>query len=597
MRLTKILVGIVLLCILVYVGVTVWPLVLLVLHRPPHEGILTALAIAMVTLHPNESLSQEKYVYVFLAFMIVVAIIVRIDMQLRTSKTHGSARWASRDVTRKYRPSRNRFMRPRRQAVQATGGRPAPFFLLCGKYRGRVVGLAEELQYQHVLLTGPTGTGKSSRFFLPNLLRETGCRSLFIADLKNELYQIAGGWLSQRMQVWLFAPMRPTVSQGYNPLAHIYSVENARDFAETWVSNTGRSQAQTFFDTNSELMIAAMALHLVETEKAPPFFRLSDMLTMRPLDEIVDVLEHSPSKGARLLAGQLLTNMQKNERLVGSQMTDVGNRFQLLASQQVRDLTAINQVDFQEMIDMPIAFFLSIPRSEVRRYRPLMAVLFKQMMTAWERHGTRGIGCYLDEFANIGTVPGFAEFVTTTRSLHVSLIMAIQSFSQLDERYGRYDADTIKSNAATHLLLPGAGLEETRFYSERIGDTTVRTETVHRRGTGFAQEVSVTESEARRRLITADELRTMRPGTMMMLEATDAPVMLQTTPYYQDRELAARANLPCQLTVSPSGTIIQEEPDPTRPGQYAPRGLPAGSQRSATGKQAPPPIIDADDDL
>jgi type IV secretory pathway TraG/TraD family ATPase VirD4 len=172
----------------------------------------------------------------------------------------------------------------------------------------------------------------------------------------------------------------------------------------------------------------------------------------------------------------------------------------------------------------------------------------------------------------------------TSTSLKVSLLMAIQNFSQLAKRYGREDAETIKANAVTHLLLPGDGLEETKYYSERIGDTTIATETVNRRGSGMSEEITSSQGEARRRLMTSDELRTMPVDSMLMIEATAAPLILKTKLYFEDNELAARANIPYQVT------RIRPEPARSMP-SYA-QGLPAAP--TGKGQQAPPIVVDGD---
>lgn len=478
-----------------------------------------------------------------------------------------------------------KFQRPG-QALQSflPGGsrQREQHYLYLGKHRGRSVALGEQQQYQHLLLTAPTGAGKSARFFIPNLLRETGLRSLFIADLKNELYKVTAGWLSQSMQIWLFAPTQPTISAGYNPLAHIRSVEDAQDFAETWVANTSKNEKDSFWDTNSRLLISAMALHLLATERAPAFSRLADILTTQSYEQIRDMLRTTRSHDARYIALQFIESMEKNERLVGSQMSDTGNRFQLLASPNARAVTSTNTIDFEEMIETPTAFFLSIPRTATKRYRPLMACLTQQMFAAWEQRGTNGIGCYLDEFTNLGYIPGYAEFISTARSLKVSLLMAIQNFSQLNERYGKNDADTIKANAVTHLLLPGAGLEETKYYSERMGDTTVATETVNRRGYGLSEEITSTQGEARRRLMTSDELRTMPEDQMLMIEAKSPALLLTTKLYFTEKQMVERANWPYQVT------RVRPEPEQSAPASYA-QGLPAAPQ---TRRQEPPIVVD-----
>ncbi len=60
-----------------------------------------------------------------------------------------------------------------------------------------------------------------------------------------------------------------------------------------------------------------------------------------------------------------------------------------------------------------------------------------QMFRTFEQGGVppRGIGCYFDEFANLGYIPDFERHISTVRYLHVAIIMAIQSASQLVQIY------------------------------------------------------------------------------------------------------------------------------------------------------------------
>lgn len=587
MRWTRIVVVLLLLSMIAGVILYIYPVVapIIATHQ---QGLLSVILTEIFTHPVTHPGITQYYPYFLLVVGGIMLLVINYDLKNRPRKTHGTARSASRREARKYHaPQPKKWQRPGQKVRHFEPGRTGTqqHHIILGTYRGKTIGLNEQQQYQHLLLTAPTGSGKSTRFFIPNLLQETGARSLFIADLKNELYQVTAGWLSQSMQIWLFAPTQPTISAGYNPLAHIKSVEEAQDFAETWVMNTGTSSKESFWDTNSKLLISAMVLHLLATEPAPPLSRLADLLTTRPYDEIRDTLLRSRSRDARYIAAQFLETMAQNERLVGSQMADTGNRFQLLASANARAVTATNSIDFEEMRETPTAFFLSIVGMDTRRYRPLMACLTQQMCGAWSKRGTNGIACYLDEFANIGYLPGYSEFISTARALRIGLFMAIQNFSQLNERYGKNDAETIKANAVTHLLLPGAGLEECRYYSERIGDTTVRTETINRRGYGVNEEISSTEGEARRRLMTPDEIRTMPEGKMLMIEARSAPLLLDTKPYFLDRELSRRANLPYQVT------HIRPEPAPPSAAPYA-QGLPP--TQSGQGQKPPPIIVDGD---
>jgi type IV secretory pathway TraG/TraD family ATPase VirD4 len=547
------------------------------MQQKHHPGLLVVVVNAIIA-SGDTPLGHYAIIVPIVAGLAALGI-MKYDERFDTRRTHGSAHHASGKEASQYRA-------PRSAKLPTVGKlwrdrRSVGHLFRLGKYQGRVVGLSEHQQYEHILLTAPTGSGKSSRVLIPCLLRETGARSLFIADLKNELYVTTSGWLNKSMPVWRFAPIDPAASAGYNPLAHIRSVEDAQDFAETWVANTGTSSKESFWETNSKLLISALTMHLVESEQSPAFSRLADIITTQSFDEIKALLTKTRSRSARYIAQKFLENMASNERLVGSQMTDVGNRFQLLVGSNARTVTARNDINFVEMRQTPTAFFLSIPRSETRRYRPLLAVLVHQMFAAWERGGTQSVQCYLDEFTNMGYLPGYADFISLARAQRIGLCMAIQGFAQLTERYGKNDAETIKANAVTHLLLPGAGLEECRYYSERLGDETVATTTVNRRGTGFAQEITSSQSEARRRLMTPDELRTMELDQMLMLQARSAPLVLTTTAYYEDKELAGRANL--------QSAQVQAPPLPSAP-PARPRSLPSPAP------SAPPIVVDADED-
>jgi type IV secretion system protein VirD4 len=180
-----------------------------------------------------------------------------------------------------------------------------------------------------------------------------------------------------------------------------------------------------------------------------------------------------------------------------------------------------------------------------------MACLTMQMFTSWERRAERssehalprGMACYLDEFTNIGHIPGFVDFISSARSKRIALLMATQSFSQLKACYGKEGAETIKNNAVTHLLLQGAGLQETRYYSKRIGNTTVVTGSSTSEGFGIGTQRTWTQGKTQRRLLTPEELRTMRDNTILMLRKASPPMLLKGHPYYRDRHLKRLARL------------------------------------------------------
>ena len=94
-----------------------------------------------------------------------------------------------------------------------------------------------------------------------------------------------------------------------------------------------------------------------------------------------------------------------------------------------------------------------------------------------DRAACKGNRLLPDEFANLGYITNISGYISTARSSRIALLIVLQSFNQIDEKYGQEIRKIMLSNTTTHLLLPGAGLEETEYYSQRIGNTTIPKET------------------------------------------------------------------------------------------------------------------------
>lgn len=446
------------------------------------------------------------------------------------STRHGSAHWARGRELKVYTVKRGE-----------SG-------LVLGQRGWRLIGVGEQRQYEHVAIVGTTGKGKTSLVFVPALLRERGQRSIFTLDAKSELFPITAGALAERHQVWRFAPGEPALCQGYNPLAHIHRFEDAVDFARCWVQNTGESR-EAFWNNICEQLIAGAALHLRAAEPDAPLARLVELLGEFTMQELRDLFRHSPSQEARRVAAPALNRMASNERLVGSVLTELSSRLFLLQGTGIQQVTAQNEIDFARMGQEAIALFFSVPDGEMQRLRPLVSCFLMQMFATWIRlaNGSpqgalpRPIVCYLDEFGAAGSVPRMAELIATLRSRHVALVLACQGFAQVEERYGKAGAETILSNASTHIVLPGVGQREAEFYSRRIGKTTITTQSRSQRGTW---EVSSHRGEAARWLIEPNEIRTLSARQALVLADVTAPLLVRVKPYYRSRRLARRANLP-----------------------------------------------------
>lgn len=570
MKWNRLLLGVFLVALIVYIVIILYPVIRPVLAHPSTSGGLTALLRAIFSATSSPFRLSGPTPYVVLGFGGAVWLVMQVDTRTHKLTTHGSAHPATRREARPFRrparPLSHRYASshtPRRREMR----------LLLGWQGWREISLNEEQQASNVFLTGPVGVGKSSRVFIPNLFREDDSGSLFVCDVKGELLPITGSKVAQQHEVWVVDFLHPDRSEGYNPLALIRGIEDAQEFARCWVANTGHSP-EDYWNKVARHLLTWTILHLRVAEPQAPFSRVADILCGLPYERLKRLLTTTPATIIRQEATAWFDYLDRNPRLIGSAMTETATRFEALSGADMRVSTAHNQIDFRAMTERPIALYLEVPRRYAERYQPLVACFVQQMFATWEELAeaspngrlARRILCYLDEFTNLGVIPNMSGYISTARHTGVGMLIAVQSFAQIDEKYGKNVRGSILTNCLTHLLLPGAGLEETEYYSRRIGNTTVKSESQHRSGGGLSAQDSWTQGETARRLWTPEELRTLASDEMLMLHASTAPMLLKTRPYYRDRKGKQWANLPFpHVRVSPEPPVLPSATGPHPP--------------------------------
>lgn len=149
----------------------------------------------------------------------------------------------------------------------------------------------------------------------------------------------------------------------------------------------------------------------------------------------------------------------------------------------------------------------------VPTFRFLMATALYLTMTrlkAYADHCPKGslpipVMFYLDEFANIGRVANFENFITTIRSRNMAVVPVIQEGAQLEKFYSKEAARIIKGGCATWVYLGGCELETCKEISEIVGDETVDSDN---RSKTYSQNNSsgISQQRSGRKLIDPSEV-------------------------------------------------------------------------------------------
>jgi len=155
---------------------------------------------------------------------------------------------------------------------------------------------------------------------------------------------------------------------------------------------------------------------------------------------------------------------------------------------------------------------------------------------------------YMDELANIGKIPHYAEHISLVRGQGIALIQAIQSLSQLSAVYDQQDAQTIVANSTTKIFYPGMGKPECEYASQLLGTTTV---TVKSKSLSAERSQTTHENVTKRPLMNPEDIRQLKRGDLIVVSGNLPPMLVHNTPYYQQALLVELADLPVQQVPAP----------------------------------------------
>lgn len=142
--------------------------------------------------------------------------------------------------------------------------------------------------------------------------------------------------------------------------------------------------------------------------------------------------------------------------------------------------TSGSDIDFKEFTKEPTIFFIKCPDHKKERH-PLATVCIAQLYRALVdvandcpgKKLTRHVYFLLDEFGNLPMIPDFATMVTVSRSRNIFFEIIVQSYAQLDTKYGKDISETLKGNFNAQIFLGTDDAQTKDAFSKSCGEVQV----------------------------------------------------------------------------------------------------------------------------
>ena len=226
--------------------------------------------------------------------------------------------------------------------------------------------------------------------------------------------------------------------------------------------------------------------------------------------------------------------------------------------------TSGTDIDFSKFIDQPTAFFIKIPDHKKERH-PLATVCIAQLYRslvdiANKRPGKtlpRHVYFLLDEFGNMPVIPDFATMVTVSRSRKIFFEIVVQSYTQLDTKYGKETSETIKGNFNAQVFLGtddqntkeafSKGLGEVQLTHKEENTSTTRSD----RGEGSSVSYSSQVQRSTRPLMDPLELSQLPFGTAVVKLFRSPPLKVHLDQFHKT-PCFEKIPAPKQTTISKS---------------------------------------------
>lgn len=342
----------------------------------------------------------------------------------------------------------------------------------------------------NVLVVGTTGAAKTRTVIIPNLLECIG--SYVVTDPKGNLYRQWGDYMqSHGYRVVRLSFIHPEKSLHYNPLKYVKTTQQIQQLSNVLIGNSGGYGVDPFWDDSSLMLINSLISYVKENvpvdSKVHNFHHILDLLRAAgrkssssrdsQLSFMMDELHKNNPKSWAYKQFQNVN--QAPERTFNTIVTTSIAKFCSMDTEELAEMMQDDEIDLPSIGKQKTAVFVEVSDSD-RSMDTLINMFFTQAMNQLCTYADEEcensqlpvpVRFFMDDFATNCKIDNFENMVSNIRSRKISVILILQSLSQLDKSYGQ-SAHTIIDDCDTMIYMGGNDPETAHSIAIRCNKTT-----------------------------------------------------------------------------------------------------------------------------
>lgn len=412
---------------------------------------------------------------------------------------------------------------------------------------------------QHIFLSAPTRSGKGVGIVVPNCL--SWSESLIVLDIKQENYNISSGFRAKCGQkVFLFNPgAEDGKTARWNPFDYVNKnnhITRTKDIQQisTFFIKEGK-EGISIWISGARGLFCALAMLICETPELP--FTIGEvnrqLKTGQDTKEYFDAIiakriaEGNPLSDETVMAmnafsasGPIETRSSIQANLISS--------LNLFDDAVLDSATSASDFDFRDLRKTPTSIFIGISPDQIGRLSNLISLFFQQLFETNlktlpdKQKDPYKVLLLLDEFTSLGKMPIFSSAISYAAGYNLRIMPIIQSFSQLEDVYGKDAAKNFRTNHALQIVYTPREQSDAKEISETLGDTTVKGRSTSKSDGLFSEKnnQSTSESDQRRALLLPQEVREIPFDKELVLYENTKPIFADKILYYKDENFTQR---------------------------------------------------------